>query len=224
MTEIEADIPFLRTLPLFDGFSAPELRELMGVLHGRFYAFRKGERLNDSLDRRCPQAFFYLLSGSLILGECDGQGNQVVLDFAWPGYLLDYYGLLTPSSFEQLQIVANAPGQFLFFDPEPLRVPLGQTLLLARLEKNMMRLLARHNWQLMKKAEILSSHSLRSKILSFLSAQRERLRSDEFELPMSRKTLADYLYVNPSALSRELGRLRQEGLLDYRRGWFRLNF
>ncbi len=222
MTEIRPDIRILREHALFTGFSEAELRELMSVLRGRFYAFERGERLNDAFDRSCPHAFFYLLGGSLVLGKYDGQGNQVVLDFAWPGYLLGYYGVLTPASFEELHIVASAPGQILFFDPEPLRLPLGQTLLLARLEKNMMRLLAQHSWQLMKKTEILSSHTLRKKILAFLSAQRERCGSSEFDLPMSRRTLADYLYVNPSALSRELGRLKQEGVLDFRRNHFRL--
>ena len=43
-----------------------------------------------------------------------------------------------------------------------------------------------------------------------------------FSLGLSRENMADYLCVNRSALSRELGRMKQEGLLDYYRDTFRI--
>ena len=44
----------------------------------------------------------------------------------------------------------------------------------------------------------------------------------DFNGPISREELAAYLCVNRSALSRELSRMKQEGLLDYYRDTFRL--
>ena len=44
----------------------------------------------------------------------------------------------------------------------------------------------------------------------------------EFEIPYNRQELADYLGVDRSAMSSELGKLRRRGVLDYRRSWFEL--
>ena len=46
--------------------------------------------------------------------------------------------------------------------------------------------------------------------------------SDSFSIPFDRQQLADYLGVDRSALSAELGRMRREGLLDFRKNWFHL--
>lgn len=226
MTEIKMDHTLARSYPLFADFPDDELQLLLPVLKCRLFQFQKEECLNTQISRLCPNTFAYILSGGALLKKYDGRGNQAILDFARPGYLLGYYSVLTGMSFDGLHIVATAPGRMLCFRTEPLLTleSLVQQPLLAKLEKNMMNLLAQHSWQLMKKSEILSCHSLREKILSFLSAQREYFHSDTFEIPMDRQTLADYLYVNRSALSRELGKLRDEGLIDYHRSKFLLLF
>lgn len=96
--------------------------------------------------------------------------------------------------------------------------------LLSKLNKNIMRILAERSWRLLKKADIISCHSLREKILAFLDMQRDACHSDSFEIPLDRQGLADYLYVNRSALSRELGKLREEGLIDFHKSKFTLLF
>ena len=43
-----------------------------------------------------------------------------------------------------------------------------------------------------------------------------------FEIPFNRQQLADYLSVDRSALSTELGKLKAEGLLDFDRSSFKM--
>lgn len=226
MTEIKMDHTSVKGYPLFAHFLDEELQLLLSILECRFFQFHKEECINTQTSRLCPNTFSYILSGGALLKKYDDRGNQAILDFARPGYLLGYYSILTDMTFDGLHIVATSPGRMLCFRTEPLLTveKLVQQPLLTKLEMNMMNLLAQHSWQLMKKSEILSCHSLREKILSFLSAQREYFQSDTFEIPMDRQTLADYLYVNRSALSRELGKLKEEGLIDYHRSKFLLLF
>ena len=47
-------------------------------------------------------------------------------------------------------------------------------------------------------------------------------QGDELVLPFNRQQLADYLNVDRSALSRELGRMRDDGLLTFHKNRFRL--
>ena len=63
---------------------------------------------------------------------------------------------------------------------------------------------------------------LRRRILLFLRDRREAAGSDYFRVPYSRQEMAEVLGVNRSALSRELGRMQREDLLEFYRSSFRL--
>ena len=64
---------------------------------------------------------------------------------------------------------------------------------------------------------------VRSELHEQALSQQALLRgSREFEIPYNRQELADYLGVDRSAMSNELGKLKAEGVLDYRRNWFGL--
>lgn len=226
MTEIKMDISLLKRYHLFAGFSDAEIEEIIALLGGCLLKFEKGDCLNSLMDRRCPKTLACILSGWALLIKYDAQGNQAILDFAMPGYLLGCYSVLTSMDFRGLRVDATSPGLMLCLRSEPLLSADGAACwpLLAKLGKNVMTQLAERSWRLLKKAEILSRHSLRERILSFLDSQRELCHSDSFEIPLDRQELADYLYVNRSALSRELGKLKEEGLIDFHRSKFKLLF
>ena len=46
--------------------------------------------------------------------------------------------------------------------------------------------------------------------------------SREFTIPFNRQELADYLCVERSAMSATLGKLREEGILTFRKNFFHL--
>ena len=54
------------------------------------------------------------------------------------------------------------------------------------------------------------------------SAEAQRRGGYEFDIPFSRQQLADYLGVERSGLSLELGKMRDEGLLDFHKSHFLL--
>lgn len=59
-------------------------------------------------------------------------------------------------------------------------------------------------------------------MLSYLAAEAVKNRSNQFEIPFNRQELADYLNVERSAMSAELSRLRNDGLLNFSRNHFEL--
>ena len=74
----------------------------------------------------------------------------------------------------------------------------------------------------LERAEILSRRTIRERVIAYLSAQSRKNGSDEFSIPFSRQELADYLSVDRSALSGELGRMAKDGLLIYKLNRFRI--
>ena len=59
-------------------------------------------------------------------------------------------------------------------------------------------------------------------LLSYLSDQAVKNESERFDIPFNRQQLADYLGVDRSALSAELGKMQREGLLNLEKNHFHL--
>lgn len=80
--------------------------------------------------------------------------------------------------------------------------------------KNMLRVIARKNLELNRKINYLSLKGMREKLSAFMLDQAEKNGSMKFKISMSRSELADYLNVDRSAMSRELSRMKHEGILE----------
>ena len=92
----------------------------------------------------------------------------------------------------------------------------------TRLIRNLLAVIADKNIVLSGKIEHLSMRTTRKRVLSYLSEQASKHNSNRFDIPFNRQQLADYLCVDRSALSSELSRLQQEGILAFQKNHFRL--
>ena len=89
--------------------------------------------------------------------------------------------------------------------------------------RNLLTITARKNLALSRRIFYTSSKTIRGRLLSYLSDQAVLQNSPSFSIPFDRQQLADYLGVDRSALSNELGKMRRDGLLSARKSHFRLN-
>ena len=159
-----------------------------------------------------------VLSGGVRVVREDFWGNRSILTTVEPGDL-----------FAEAFACAGVPlavrvegvreGEGIFFPPENLMdPPPGGGALPGRL----LGLMARKNLMLNRKIGHLSQRTTRAKVLSYISHQAEAAGSSSFTIPLDRQELADYLSVDRSALSAQLGQLRREGVLDFSRSRFTL--
>ena len=91
-----------------------------------------------------------------------------------------------------------------------------------RLIENMVHIIADKNRDLMRKVEVVSKRTIREKLLAYLSIQAQIQNARYFEIPLGRVELAEYLCVDRSALTRELAKMKAEGIIDYHRNSFRM--
>ena len=91
-----------------------------------------------------------------------------------------------------------------------------------RLIENMVHIIANKNRDLMRKMEVISKRTLREKILGYLSIQAQLHDARYFEIPLGRVEWAEYLCADRSALTRELVKMKEDGLIDYDRNCFRI--
>ena len=90
----------------------------------------------------------------------------------------------------------------------------------ARLIENMLQLIARKNLLLNQKIEILSKRTTREKLWCFFDARRGAAK--KFTVPFNREEMAKYLCVDRSALSNELCKMRDEGLINFQKNKFEI--
>ncbi|MBO5784224.1 MAG: Crp/Fnr family transcriptional regulator, partial [Clostridia bacterium] len=90
--------------------------------------------------------------------------------------------------------------------------------------ENLLTVLANKNMGLTRKIEHLSCRTTREKLLSYLNEQANLAGTRIFTIPFDRQELADYLSVERSAMSAELSRMKKDGLIDYDRSTFKVNF
>ena len=91
-----------------------------------------------------------------------------------------------------------------------------------QLIRNMLRISARKNLGLSTRMMHIAPKTIRDRVLSYLSAQALENGSPHFRIPFDRRELAEYLGVDRSALSGELGKMQREGLILCRKNEFTL--
>ena len=87
---------------------------------------------------------------------------------------------------------------------------------------NLMKDLATKTIVFHQRIEITSKRSTREKLMTYLMMRAKEAGSNAFEIPFDRQELADYLEVDRSGLSAEIGKLRREGVLDSEKNFFKL--
>ena len=90
----------------------------------------------------------------------------------------------------------------------------------SQIIRNLLGELAGKNLRFSEKLTHMGQRTTRAKLMSYFSAEAQRLGKYEFDIPFSRQQLADYLGVERSGLSLELGKMRGEGLLDFHKSHF----
>ncbi len=92
----------------------------------------------------------------------------------------------------------------------------------TQLRHNLLAEAAEKFWALRRRLGYLSEPGLRQRLLLYLHDEAKRAGAATFTVPFNRQQLADFLGVNRSAMSRELSRLAEDGVIEYYRSSFRM--
>ena len=205
--------PCMTSSPLFRDIAPADLASLLDCLDARERAYEKGAwllRRGERTDR-----LGLVLSGTVHILREDFWGSRSIVGLAGPGEIFAESYALAGEPLE-VSVLAASDARVLFLRVETALTGCGQ------LTRNLTALLAEKNLTLTRKMRHMARRTTREKLLSYLSAQALRSGGPEFDIPMDRQQLADYLAVDRSAMSAVLGRLREEGVLEFRKNHFRL--
>ncbi|MCE5189814.1 MAG: Crp/Fnr family transcriptional regulator [Eubacteriales bacterium] len=218
---MQASYAFLKKTSLFRGTTEEELPVLLDCLAPSYRDYAKNEIiLRQGED---VTAVGLVLSGRVQVIEEDFWGNRNILADVWPGDLFAESYAFLPGEFLRVSVLASEPCRVMLVDSKRmLDICSSACRFHTRLVQNILAESARKNLALTRKLEHMSKRSTREKLLSYLSGQSIAAGSEAFEIPFNRQQLADYLCVDRSAMSNELCKMRDEGLLTFDRSSFHL--
>ena len=210
----------LERTDLFSGF--PDEVLLTDILpHGQLQEYRKGQFLIEP--QQCFDRFAVVLSGKIHIMHIFPEGNYSLMSALTAGDLLGADLICTRTQISPYHAIAAVPTRVVYFPAVLLTEP-GRLQEVWRLEalNRLLRLISMENMKKEYRLAILSQKGLRERILTYLIMQSARLRKNTFAISFSREELAAFLCVNRSALSHELSRMQQEGILRFHKNVFTL--
>lgn len=209
----------LATTALFRGISHTEIESMLTCLHARKQTFQKDRtilRLGDVTDE-----LGMVLSGGVCIENNDLWGNKTILDHVGPGSVFaETYACVLGEPL-MVNVVAIEPTTILFLNiRDVLQVCAKSCAYHTKLIRNLLAIAAQKNLNLSRRSFHTAPKSIRGRLLSYLSFQSIQQGSRDFHIPFNRQQLADYLNVDRSALSNELGKMQKEKLLTINKNHF----
>lgn len=211
----------LSNTPLFRGIGPADAEAMLACLGAVRREYAKGQAVLRAGD--LVSELGLVLRGSVLIQTGDLWGNTAVLDSVGPGQVFAETYACIPGEPLMVDVVAAEPAQILFLNVgRVLQVCSQACAHHSKLIRNLLLLAAQKNLGLSRKILHTSPKTIRGRLLSYLSHQALRSGSASFSIPFNRQQLADYLNVERSALSNELGKMQREGLLRTDRNRFTL--
>ncbi|MHB1315165.1 MAG: Crp/Fnr family transcriptional regulator [Christensenellales bacterium] len=219
---MEPLIPILQTNRLFHGMSGPEINSILGCLNAHTKRYQKNEIIYDTGDTVSDMGI--LLSGQALIYREDYLGNRTIMAHLSKGSLFAESFVYADARILPVTVESTTESEILFMDYKRIVNRCSNACVFhTRLIENMLSVLANKNVILNQKIEHLSRRTTREKLLSYLSEQSLTRNAREFDIPLNRQQLADYLCVDRSALSSELGKMQKEEILAFYKNHFHLH-
>lgn len=211
----------LKQTKIFSSATEFECQAMMFCFKTRFKYFNKNQPIvsqGDNMDD-----IVLIVKGGAIVQNLDLMGNISVLYKIKKG---DVYGITSAFSGEETYkdtVLATEKTLVMFMNkhrvinPCPNRCKRHDIVI-----KHIMQMVAENNLQLLEKVTHMSKRTIREKLLSYFYALSEKVKSNYFEIPFNKTELANFLSVDRSAMSAELTRMKEDGVIDFEKRQFHL--
>ena len=218
---MKIDYLSLRESALFADVGEEELKKICDCLSMREKAVKKDSFVFQAGDD--VRYVYLILYGSMHIISEDFWGNRSIIETMNANVLFGEAYVFASRKHQLVSVIAAEDSVVLEIDPEKLVATCPKACLChAQLIRNTLNIVSEKIVRLTEKLEHVTRHTTREKLLSYLSEYAKKEKTNSFIIPYSRQELADYLCVDRSALSHELSKLRNEGLVRYHKNQFKL--
>ena len=218
---MEKYIPILKRTQLFSGVGEEEIGAMLNCLQARLCTYKKGEyvlRQGEHLDK-----ILVLVGGKLHIQRDDYWGNRSIINMVSVGEMFGEAYVAPESGTLMNDVLAVEDSAVIFFDVKRIiTVCSAACRFHSMVVQNLFFAISEKNRKLVQKLTFMTKRTTREKLIAYLSEEAKRQNSSEFSIPFNRQQLADFLSVDRSAMSNELCKMRDEGLIEFEKSCFKL--
>lgn len=217
--EIYLDI--LKRVPLFYGIDAPSLLAMLGCLSAKVVTYRPNAIIFSEGD---PAEYVgIVLSGEVQIVKDDFYGNRNILASLSEAQLFAESFACADVAVLPVSVLAMKETAIMHINLRKITTTCSNCCdFHSKLVYNMLRIVANKNVQLNQKIEFISKRTTREKLMAYLLQEAKKAGNNSFSIPFNRQELADFLFVDRSAMSNELCKLRNEEILNFSKNKFQL--
>ena len=214
-------VPVLKRTKLFSGVGDDDISTMLSCLGARLLTYKKGEHVLRQGEHLSD--ILVLAEGSLHIQRDDYWGNRSILGHIGVGEIFGEAYVAPESGTLLNDVIAVDDSAVFFFDVKRVISTCSSACRFhTMVVQNLFFAISEKNRGLVQKLDYMSRRTTREKLLSYLSEEAKKQNSASITLPFNRQQLADYLSVDRSAMSNELCKMRDEGLLEFEKNRFRL--
>lgn len=203
---------------IFAGATEEEVSSMLNCLSAKKKKYQKDEIIFHAGD--IVSSIGVMLKGNALIENDDIWGNRSVLDYVKEGQIFAETYACALDEKLMVNVIAMSDCEVLFLDVRKiLKVCPNACEFHQNLVQNLLAISAQKNLNLSRRIFHTSSKTIRGRLLSYQAMEREK---EEFDIPYNRQQLADYLGVDRSAMSNELGKMQKDGLIEVKRNHFRI--
>lgn len=211
----------LKNSKLFSGMSTSDLNEILECLDAKQKIFKKNTYIINSGEY--ISNLMFILSGNIQIRHVDYWGNVNIINQFSSGEIFGE-SFITPNSTSFTNdVLATTDCNILFLNINKLLSLCHKNCKFhTTLITNLFIIISQKNRNLVSKLKFISHRTTREKLLSYLSDEAQKANSPIFSIPFNRQELADFLAVERSAMSKELGKMKKDGIIDFSKNKFKL--
>ncbi len=211
----------LKHTRLFSGVGNDEISAMLNCLQAKLVTYKKGEyvfRQGEHVNR-----ISLLTEGKLLVQSDDFWGNRSIINIIDIGEMFGEAYASPESEAITNDVIAEEDSTVIFFDIQKiLTVCPSACKFHSIVIQNLFFAISDKNRKLVQKMGHMSKRTTRAKLISYLSEEARRQSKNTFTIPFNRQQLADFLSVDRSAMSNELCKMRDEGLISFNKNQFTL--
>ncbi|MCR5272018.1 MAG: Crp/Fnr family transcriptional regulator [Lachnospiraceae bacterium] len=205
---------------LFQGMTADELDTCLKDLKASQKKYQKGETILSAGNTTVYMGI--VLSGSITIESNDAFGNCTILsNVSDGGFFAETYAIL-PNEIMPIDVIANEDCHIMFLNVSHLFTDYCDSTWKDKFIKNLLMISAQKNLTLSGRSFHTSPKSARGRIMSYLNTVSLQKHTNEFDIPFNRQQLADYLNLERTNMSKELGKMQRDGLITFKKSHFKI--
>ena len=217
------NLKILEKVPLFSGMKATDIENILECLDSKEKIYGKHQWIIQAGDE--VPALGIVITGRVQVVREDVFGNRMLVAGLGPAEIFAETLACAGVNSSPLSVYANEDTTILWLYIKRLVCTCSASCdYHSLLIENLLQLLAKKNLYLNNKMELLSKRTIRDKIMTFLLSEAREQNATSFEIALNRNEMAEYLCIDRSAMSRELSKLRKEGIIEYRKNHFKVRF